>query len=758
MDIIQKTREVIDELQGLDFKAMSTKELKERRAGLRKCIEELTIEMFDAKKRKDSIRSANLKEARREAMALNEKMETKFVRGYQKLNKIITIVGVIALVVVIAVVASKMMGEGNFENTRAMKASLIQGVPIGSIFEEIDADAEWFAGQVESGQEVVQVELDLPLDLNQDGITQLEKTKIQWILLEDSWEFYTLAINDSPQTKLEGMMLYTEIIQAGIQRAKEQVAQGDAEDQSSQDNIATDLVNVEEMVDEFPYVNYSFSDVINEFGDDYEVVDYEGGLFVMYEDQGVPYAFGFMTLEPQSKVVTIFIHQGAEFMGISIGMPIAEVVEILGEPDSAYKTEEGNNEYYTEYVRDGYTLELMSADENSEIKGAAIRNITSSGSSTETSVKSEKQAVFVIDDNFVLEPSTFPALRPYNDGGKTGYVDQSGNVVIEPIYDQGWDFSGDTAIVSGQSGSGFIDKQGNPVVELMYDELWKCDDQLYIAVKGNLEYLIMEDGNEFYEAEQGFLTGIRKFTNGYAVSYNGSKYGVVNKQWEPVLDYEYDSIYHLENGLLAVRYLVKDKYGLNDISQYKWMNMTGETVAGPFEFVTKIYDGLARYRNGEYYGFLNEAGDVSIQPQYKDAGNFSEGLAAVDTDGDGRYGYIDLLGNLVIEEKYYAYGDFSEGRAVIKIGGIPGVIDTAGNLIYFGGDYGVSNIESFSNGMAVVSKKDMYDSYCGYIDRDGVQVIPFDFDYANSFYNGIAEVHIDENVFSINLDGFRVGQ
>ena len=756
LEISQKTREVIDELQGLDFKEMPTKELKRKRKELRKCIEDLTIKIIEAKRNEDSIRAANLKGIRREAMALNEKMETKFVRGYQKFNKIVTIVGIVGLVVLVVVIGSKMLGEGDFENTLAIKTSMIDGVPVGTIFDEIDADAEWFSAEAETGEEVVQVEFELPLDLNQDGLTQLEKTKIQWVLMEDRWEFYTLAINDSPQNKLEGTLLYAEIIRAGIEAANAKSAQPvSVGEPSKEPSVVKESAGNAGIG--FQYLTYSFEDVVNEFGDGYQVVEYEGAEFVMYEDEEIPYAFGFLALEPNNTVATIFLHKGAEYMGVTIGMSLPEVTKILGEPDSVY-VDEMDGEYYTEYIRDGYTIDFISETEVSIVKAASIRNIVSNASVQEVPGKTANHSPAKVADDFVLDTSAFPELRLYRDGEKTGYVGRDGTVVIEPVFDRGWNFSGDTAIVSGASGVGFIDKQGNPVVELTYDELWKCDDQLYIAVKGNLEYLIMEDGNEFYEAERGFLTGIRKFVDGYAVSYNGSKYGVVNNQWEPVLGYEYDSIYHLDNGLLAVRYMVKDKYGLKDISEYAWLNMAGETVAGPFEFATKFYDGVARFRDGEYYGFLKGEGDIAIEPQFKDAGNFSEGLAAVDTDGDGRYGYIDIDGNLVIEEKYFSYKDFSEGRAIIEIGGIPGVIDKAGNLIYFGGDHGVSNIESFSNGMAIVSKKDMYDSYWGFIDRNGVQVIPFDFDYAEPFYNGIAKVQIDENVFSIGLDGVRVGR
>ena len=108
MESIQKTREFIDGSQGLDFEAMPKKELKERKKELRKYMEELKMEISAAKKQKDSIRVTNAKEISKEVMALNEKMDVKFIQGYGKVNKFITIVGIIAIIVLVVVVGFKM--------------------------------------------------------------------------------------------------------------------------------------------------------------------------------------------------------------------------------------------------------------------------------------------------------------------------------------------------------------------------------------------------------------------------------------------------------------------------------------------------------------------------------------------------------------------------------------------------------------------------------------------------------------------------
>ena len=94
------------------------------------------------------------------------------------------------------------------------------------------------------------------------------------------------------------------------------------------------------------------------------------------------------------------------------------------------------------------------------------------------------------------------------------------------------------------------------------------------------------------------------------------------------------------------------------------------------------------------YGFcpLFEKDGEKIKCQYKDASNFSEGLAAVCmrnegvwTDGNYKHytewGYIDKSGKLVIDAVYQTAGDFFEGLARVRTADGVGYIDKAGNEV-----------------------------------------------------------------------------
>ena len=58
-------------------------------------------------------------------------------------------------------------------------------------------------------------------------------------------------------------------------------------------------------------------------------------------------------------------------------------------------------------------------------------------------------------------------------------------------------------------------------------------------------------------------------------------------------------------------------------------------------------EGLARWKFGKKYGFIDRNGKTVIEPKYDLTFHFSEGLAAVLVGG--KWGYIDTTGKMVIQ-------------------------------------------------------------------------------------------------------------
>lgn len=82
-------------------------------------------------------------------------------------------------------------------------------------------------------------------------------------------------------------------------------------------------------------------------------------------------------------------------------------------------------------------------------------------------------------------------------------------------------------------------------------------------------------------------------------------------------------------------------------------------------FAQKADMSLIPYRQGDLWGYASADRNILIKPEYKEAGLFYGGLAAV-KKGD-KYGYINMEGKVVIPFKFYTakhfrYGYFSKGK------------------------------------------------------------------------------------------------
>jgi hypothetical protein len=183
---------------------------------------------------------------------------------------------------------------------------------------------------------------------------------------------------------------------------------------------------------------------------------------------------------------------------------------------------------------------------------------------------------------------------------------------------------------------------------------------------------------------------------------------------------------------------------------------------------------------GHRRGYINKRGQVTIAPKFAYAGRFSEGLAAIALDGPCwvagwaaspfpapsakvqwtscgpqaadwvtepcRHGYIDKSGRLVIPARYELAQEFSNGRAAVRLSGKWGFIDRNGTAIT---PFHFDEVRSFSADKAAVRIRDKW----GYIDRLGVAVIQPQFADALSFSNGLAAVKRADHYCYVNEFG-----
>jgi hypothetical protein len=278
-------------------------------------------------------------------------------------------------------------------------------------------------------------------------------------------------------------------------------------------------------------------------------------------------------------------------------------------------------------------------------------------------------------------------LFPYSADGLTyGYVDETGQWVIQPQYDFAGDFAEALAVVELDGQYGYVDANGQEVVAPQYD-----------------------------------FAG--DFAFGLAPVVVDGEFGYIDQSGKIVIEPQFgDAHPFTAEGLAAVR--PDETYG--------YVEQDGQFVIEPqFESAFSFSEGLAAIAEAGKYGFIDESGQVVIEAQFDFASHFAEGLAAVYVDG--KMGYIDDSGTVVIEPVYDFADSFSEGLAAVRIDGQVGFIDDSGQMVI---EPIYDFAHDFSEGLAAVREEEL----TGFIDASGQMVITPQFAEAGSFQDGLARV------------------
>jgi len=336
------------------------------------------------------------------------------------------------------------------------------------------------------------------------------------------------------------------------------------------------------------------------------------------------------------------------------------------------------------------------------------------------------------------KPPAPERLFPYQEEGKQGkwgYIDRDGEVVVAPRFRQAGDFSDGLARVETEKGSGYIDADGK--IAFMLD------------------------------AELGPVDWTLRFTEGRAlISWKGKR-GYFDRRGKLAVEPKYDDANKFSEGLAAVNIGAKSagfpRPSVMQGGNWGFIDTTGRLVI-PMRFsdvdVKGFSDGLALVYVEDKPAYIDKTGKVVITPEYKsddpkrfvrNASAFSEGLARIDTAGKhsgystGHVGFIDKTGKFAIEPRLDNAGDFSEGLAAVLVGKKWGYLDKTGRAVI---EPQFDEAQKFSDGVAAVRSGEHW----SYIDQKGKVVIAGRLNDAEAFTGGLARVH-EGGKWVVTLDG-----
>lgn len=287
------------------------------------------------------------------------------------------------------------------------------------------------------------------------------------------------------------------------------------------------------------------------------------------------------------------------------------------------------------------------------------------------------------------ESKTPNVIKPYvSDQTKTIYLNK-GKMSINYDYNHFTDFSDGVAFVKDADKKlwATIDTDGNYLTKFLFNfDSWK-----------DLKY-------PFPRYDNGVCL-VRSIEYASGVKYSTPTALVIDKQGKTIKEIPSISSYvNFKDGVARVRQVFKDVERSTSIREesyykYRFINTQGEFIyphldINVYPAVTKreapdvaemrgVSDGLRAYwsyKSG--WGYIDQTGKVMIEPAYRMAHDFREGLAAVQNDEE-QWGFINTQGEVVIPFIFNREPtDFVDGLAIVtKRDNNSCYIDMTGNVV-----------------------------------------------------------------------------
>ena len=297
-------------------------------------------------------------------------------------------------------------------------------------------------------------------------------------------------------------------------------------------------------------------------------------------------------------------------------------------------------------------------------------------------------------------------VKPVKIDKKWGYIDQAGQVVIQPQFNFASEFSEGLAVVKIDHKSGYITESGQIVIQPQFIEAYNFSEGLAaVRIVSMWGYSYIDKFGYIDKsgqiAIQPQFDQTSSFSKGLAAINIDNNWGYIDQTGQVVIQPQFNEALHFSEELASVN--IGTKWG--------YIDQTGRVIIPmKFDEALPFSEGLAAVWSNKKSGYIDKTGQVVVQPQFDYAFSFYEGLAAVQINK--KWGYINQTGEVVIQLQFDFAGGFAEGLAVVKIGDQCGYIDQTGQVIIQPQFYFAFN---FSEGMALV----MLGKDCRYIDKTG---------------------------------------
>jgi len=307
------------------------------------------------------------------------------------------------------------------------------------------------------------------------------------------------------------------------------------------------------------------------------------------------------------------------------------------------------------------------------------------------------------------------SYKPVDSKYNWGYLNEKGEILIEPSYKTVVDFNEDGV---------------TPVFDLA-TKTWK-----FINVKNEMIDVQLKR----FEPASVFGFGKTSFKDGVAIIVSKKKKGVINLKGEILFEPTFDFISPFVDGFATA------KMGMS----FYVLSAEGEKIEVKESLlkIRKFSEGFAPFRGkNELFGFLNTKGEVVIEPKFLGVGHMVGGVAWA-KNFNKQVGYINTKAEWIISARYLAGKkmDPETGMARVKDAAGWKLINKKGNEVQADGAIAYGD---FHDGVAFARQGKKF----GYVDAKGEWIVKASYLKAKNFNEGFAAVRTTDKWGFINKKG-----
>ena len=255
-----------------------------------------------------------------------------------------------------------------------------------------------------------------------------------------------------------------------------------------------------------------------------------------------------------------------------------------------------------------------------------------------------------------LEENGGENVIAFRSGSLWGLCDESGEIILDPTYEEIGYFKGDYAAFSKDGKKGILNYRGEVCVKAEWDDIQLYDHSVSVCRDNKWGAITNIDSGELaIEPMYDFVMGFGE--NGTACFERDGKYGVIDREGNELVAGRFDNLIDTSANLDKGYYLIEGDDGpwSSGIIDGKGREIVPDnysvicaSLGDPDGSEEPDIYNLIMAPNGKW-GFIDREGQIVIDTQYDQADAFLAGRDVAFVNGDGTVKLIDRKGRVVLD-------------------------------------------------------------------------------------------------------------